>query len=46
MELIRLMISHSITTVLELMILTVARKMLDPNIDALGLLSMSLPLEY
>lgn len=37
-ELIRLMLSHSITTVLELMILIVARKMLDPNIDALGLL--------
>lgn len=37
-EIIRLMLSHSITTVLELMILIVARKMLDPNIDALGLL--------
>ncbi len=38
MELIRLMLSHSIITVLELMILIIARKMLDPNIDALGLL--------
>lgn len=37
-ELIRLMVSHSITTVLELMILIVARKMLDPKIDALGIL--------
>ena len=37
-ELIRLIVLHSITTVLELMILIVARKMLSPDLDSLGLL--------
>ncbi len=34
-ELIRLIVIHSITTVFELMILIVARKMLSPNIEPL-----------
>jgi len=33
-ELIRLIVFHSITTVLELMILIVARKMLSPDLDS------------
>jgi len=37
-ELIRLIVLHSITTVLELMILIVARKMLSPDLDSLGIL--------
>lgn len=37
-ELIRLIVLHSITTVLELMILIVARKMLSPELDSLGIL--------
>jgi len=36
-ELIRLIVLHSITTVLELMILIVARKMLSPDLDSLGI---------
>jgi hypothetical protein len=37
-ELVRLILSQNITTVLELTILIVARKTLDPKIDAFGLL--------
>lgn len=37
-ELIRLILSHNISTVLELMILIIARKTLDPNIDSTGIL--------
>jgi len=37
-ELIRLIVLHSLATVLELMILIVARKMLSPDLDALGIL--------
>jgi len=37
-ELIRLIVLHSITTVLELMILIVARKMLSPDLDSLGII--------
>ena len=38
LELIRLMVFHSFTTVLELMILIIARKLLAPEIDALSIL--------
>lgn len=38
LELIRLMVFHSFTTVLELMILIIARKMLSPDIDATNIL--------
>jgi len=37
-ELVRLIVLHTITTVLELMILIVARKMLSPDLDSLALL--------
>lgn len=37
LELIRLILSHNISTVLELMILIIARKTLDPNIDSTGI---------
>lgn len=38
LELIRLMIFHNFSTVLELLILIIARKMLSPEIDALNIL--------
>lgn len=46
LELIRLMVFHSFTTVLELMILIIARKMLSPDIDSasilLGVIAMAI----
>ena len=38
LELIRLMVFHNFSTVLELMILIIARKMVSPEIDAVSIL--------
>jgi hypothetical protein len=43
-ELIRLLLFHSLSAVLELMIILIARKMFSPELDPLGMLFSSLAL--